>query len=265
MLFSRLSRMRQAHLLRRRHLSSAQWHRIIDDMPSLAGLSAVERVHLQTLTQQFLRHKTLNGVQGLRLSPDMRLRIAAQACLLILHLDFSYFDGWHEVIVYPGGFRIRHSAMDEAGLVSEQTPALSGEAWQQGPVILSWEDARRDMRGAHPGQNVVLHEFAHKLDMLSGSANGSPPMHPDMPQAEWTAALSDAYARLQRQIGRRHTCINPYAATNPGEFFAVVSEYFFTDPRRLYRVCPRVYEQLRRYYRQDPLKRLQRLRRAPRD
>ena len=252
MLFSRLKRMRMAHRLRRQHISSAQWHALIDSIRSLRRLSAVERTHLQTLTLQFLKHKTINGVQGLSVSPQMRLRIAAQACLLILHLDFSYFDNWHEVVLYPGSFRVRHPLTTENGLVNEQAATLSGEAWQQGPVILSWDDAQRDMQGKRPGSNVVIHEFAHKLDMLSGSANGSPPMHPDMSQAAWTKALSTAYERLQHELGHRHTCINPYGATNPGEFFAVISEYFFTAPQQLFRRCPKVYQQLRLFYRQDP-------------
>lgn len=258
MLFSRLRRMQEARLLRRNHIPTREWHALIDGIAVLRGLDAVERVHLQALVLQFLKHKTINGVQGMQIDRRVRLGIAAQACLLILNLDFGYFDGFHEVVVYPGGFRVRQPVTDGSGLVSDQTMGLSGQAWQQGPVILSSEDIRPDMKGAHPGSNVVIHEFAHKLDMLSGSANGAPPLHPDMAPVEWSEALSSAYARLQRQAGRRHPCINPYGASNPAEFFAVISEYFFTAPRHLQQVCPRVYRQLKRYYRQDPGRRAQR-------
>ena len=259
MLFSRLKRMRQARLLRRRHLSLREWEATVQGIGVLRGLDPVERVHLELLVLEFLEHKTINGVQGMRIDRQVRLAIAAQACLLILNLDFSYFDGFHEVVVYPGGFRVRQTVMDEAGLVSEQPMGLSGQAWRQGPVILSWDNVQRDMKGRHPGSNVVIHEFAHKLDMLSGSANGAPPLHPDMSPREWREALSSAYRRLQQQAGRRHACIDPYGASNPAEFFAVASEYFFSAPQRLRQACPEVYRQLQRYYRQDPAQRLRRV------
>ena len=146
--------------------------------------------------------------------------------------------------------------MDENGVAHQTRQALSGEAWQRGPVILSWQ-ATADA-GALDGENLVLHEFAHKLDMLSGRANGMPPLHPDMPVADWTATLSEAFEHLRCNVEHHHRPhINAYAATNPAEFFAVICEYFFTAPGILHRYCPEVYRQLKVYFRQDTLERYQ--------
>jgi len=164
------------------------------------------------------------------------------------------YDGWVEIVVYPGAFRVRREAVDEFGIVHEEARALSGESWGRGPVILSWEDVQRDSFTPQPGRNVVIHEFAHKLDMQNGRANGMPPLPPGMPVEEWTAALSEAYARLQQHLAdNQRPAIDPYAATDPAEFFAVVCEYFFTDPQTLRTHCSAVYEQLRGYFRQNPL------------
>ncbi len=248
---------RQRRELARHPLPLRAWHEAIDGIHCLQGLSAVELAHLRERVVQFLHRKTLNGVQGLALTRQMRLQIAAQACLPILHLDMDYYDGWHEVVVYPDSFRVHHTVSDDIGLVSEQDVLLSGEAWGQGPVILAWADIARELAHPRPGANVVIHEFAHKLDMLNGRANGMPPLHPDMPIEDWTHALSAAYRQLQHRIERHHRgCINPYGATSPAEFFAVLSEYFFTAPWQLQHDCPDVYGQLKAFYRQDPLARL---------
>ncbi|MEJ2554168.1 MAG: zinc-dependent peptidase, partial [Gammaproteobacteria bacterium] len=147
-----------------------------------------------------------------------------------------------------------------SGVVHRTRRALGGESWGQGPVILSWRDAQPD---AHPhghGSNVILHEFAHKLDMLNGAANGMPPLHGDMSRSAWTAALSSAYDDLYHQLLRyHHTAIDPYAAESPAEFFAVLTETFFELPQRLQETYPAVYEVFRQFYRQDPLLRSQAL------
>jgi Mlc titration factor MtfA (ptsG expression regulator) len=185
----------------------------------------------------------------------MRIAIAAQACLLILNLDIDYFDNWAEVIVYPGAFRVNHEQRDANGLVHNEASILSGESWLRGPVILSWEDVERDSYHAHTGRNVVLHEFAHKLDGRNGVANGLPPLRHGMKQNDWSAALSASYEALCKQVETGHTTlINAYAATNPAEFFAVVSEYFFTAPDMLEKCCPAVHGQLMMFYRQPQLR-----------
>jgi len=218
-----------------------------------SGLSTTEKNHLRELTTLFLHRKALNGVQGLRVSTEMAVSIAAQACLLILKLGLDYYDGWVEVVLYPNAFRVTRDSSDATGVVSHEELALSGESWSRGEVILSWDDVAAARSAPRPGHNVVVHEFAHKLDMLNGSANGMPPLHLDMAREQWTAAFSDAFDHLRQQLAHHHPDINSYGATNPAEFFAVVSEYFFTDPQRLLELYPKVYRQLALFYRQEPV------------
>ena len=220
------------------------------------GLSAVERAHLRELTTLFLHRKRFVGADGLLVSPVMAVTIAAQACLLILKLGLSDYDGWSEVIIYPGAFKVARNHVDQIGLVSAQTRTLSGESWLRGPVILSWDDVGHELETGPAGHSVVTHEFAHKLDMRNGRANGMPPLHGDMVRAEWTVAFARAFDHLQQRMAHHHRpAINGYAATDPAEFFAVVSELFFSAPQLLNTEYPRVYDQLVLFYRQDPLAR----------
>lgn len=221
------------------------------------GLSAVERAHLRALSTLFLHHKGFSGAQGLNVSKEMALAVAAQACLPILNLDLSFYGGWIEVLIYPGAFRVCRDVTDAAGVVSRQEQALGGESWQQGPVILAWDGVAAGLEEPLSGRNLVVHEFAHKLDMLNGRANGMPPLHSGMDRRHWTGDFSDAFAYLQQQLSHHHRPgIDAYAATSPAEFFAVASEYFFTAPEVLRDEFPGVYEQLRLFYRQDPGMRL---------
>jgi Mlc titration factor MtfA (ptsG expression regulator) len=187
----------------------------------------------------------------------MRVCIAAQACMLILNLDLDWYRGWHEVIVYPDEFVADYEYVDEAGVAHHVREPMSGESWLAGPVILSWADAGRPDAGG--GYNVVIHEFAHKLDMLNGDANGFPPLHSDMSRAEWSKTFSAAYDAFCLHVERhRQTAIDPYGAENPGEFFAVLSEAFFEIPLAVRDDFPGVYGQLAAFYRQDPAARLDR-------
>ena len=228
------------------------WGTLMREADIFSGLSAVEKAHLRELTTLFLHRKALSGVRGLTVSSEMAVVMAAQACLLILKLGLGYYDGWVEVVIYPGAFRVARDSADATGLVSHQEQALSGESWSRGPVILSWDDVAAELAVSRPGHNVVVHEFAHKLDMLNGSANGMPPLHPDMEQQQWTDIFSGAFNHLQQQLAHHHPGINSYGATAPAEFFAVTSEYFFTDPQLLHYQYPAVYGQLALFYRQDP-------------
>jgi Mlc titration factor MtfA (ptsG expression regulator) len=221
----------------------------------------------------FLHSKQISGAHGLVVTHEMRLLIAAQACILILGLDLDYYAGWVEVIVYPGEFLRHYEYVDDDGVVHDLAEPASGESWLGGPVILSWEDTAAAESGT--GYNVVIHEFAHKLDMLNGEANGFPPLHSGMSQRAWSDAFSAAYAEFQLEVldaeadeaiapdfflphdaepcGDR--CLDPYAAEDPAEFFAVVSEAFFEMPLMVKRLFPAVYEQLALFYRQDPAQR----------
>jgi hypothetical protein len=251
---NRLQRWWQQRFLRKHRIPLPLWETALSQVPLLARLDSTERHRLRELASHFLHNKSIGGVQGLVVSDEMRVVIAAQACLLILNLDLDYFDGWREVIVYPDSFVVAHEQHDAAGVVHRTRHALGGEAWGQGPVILSWRDLQP---GTHPhghGANVILHEFAHKLDMLNGAANGMPPLHAEMSRPAWTEALASAYDDLHHRLQHHHpTAIDPYAAENPAEFFAVVTETFFELPRLLHESYPQVYEVCKQFYRQDPL------------
>ena len=213
------------------------------------GLTADERRRLRDTVILFLHDKSIRGAGGLNIDDGMRLMIAAQACILVLNLDIDFFRGWVEVIVYPDEFVPTIEYTDDDGIVHVEREARAGEAWLQGPVILSWAD----VAPATEGVNVVIHEFAHKLDMLNGDANGFPPLHAGMDRKAWVAAFTDAYADFCRRVDAdEDLAIDPYAAESPGEFFAVVSEVFFDLPRAVLDAYPQVYAQLRDFYRQDP-------------
>ncbi len=245
-------------ILRHHPIADESWFGVTRRIDLVQALIPADRARLRELATLFLHAKSFTGVQGLTITDEIRVSVAAQACLEILNLESETFTGWIEIVVYPGAFRVAREAMDEDGVVHEEANALSGESWSRGPVILSWEDVCRDSFSPRPGRNVVIHEFAHKLDMLSGRANGMPPLHPDMPVADWTAALSEAFEHLRCNVEHHHRPhINAYAATNPAEFFAVICEYFFTAPGILHRYCPEVYRQLKAYFRQDALERYQ--------
>ncbi len=251
-----LARHHRARTIHTQKIPFDLWLQACRRVELLRRLTAPERARLRLLTTLFLHEKHINGVQGLVLNREMEVIIAAQACVLILNLGLDQFDGWVEVVVYPGAFRVPREIPDDNGVVDEEEQALDGESWQRGPVILSWASIEQELAGGRAGRNLVLHEFSHKLDMLNGRANGFPPLHPEMDLQRWTAVLSQAFTRLQDQVFHDEAaCIDDYAATNPAEFFAVISEYFFMSPNVLQHYCAEVYEQLSAYYRQDPLSR----------
>jgi Mlc titration factor MtfA (ptsG expression regulator) len=238
-------------ILKRHPIPHSIWQNVTRRVLVLKGLDEVQMAHLRELTTWFLRSKSINGVQGLDVTLSMRVAVAAQACLLILNLDIDYFDNWVEVILYPGAFRVNHEQRDAIGLVHNEASVLTGESWLRGPVILSWDDVERDTYHYQAGHNIVLHEFAHKLDGLNGVTNGMPPLRRGMSRKRWAEVLSEAYDILCLQVAAGESAfINPYAATSPAEFFAVLSEYFFTAPDILKNCCPSVHEQLTMFYRQ---------------
>ena len=248
-----LERFRTFRILKRHGLPDHEWHKVTRQLPLLASLNAKEKARLRKLSTLFIHRKVFSGVKGLEVTLVMKIVIAAQACLEILELGIGAFDGWTEIIVYPGAFKVEREMRDESGLVHNDSKALSGESWMRGPVIFSWEDVEHDSYTLQRGHNVVLHEFAHKLDMLNGRANGMPPLHPDMEIAEWTGSLSKAYERLTRRVKHNHDSINSYGTINPAEFFAVICEYFFTAPEVLVENYPEVYQLFKAYFRQDPM------------
>jgi Mlc titration factor MtfA (ptsG expression regulator) len=254
-MFEAYRRWRRKRILANAQLDDALWQATLAQLPFLAGLNEEERERLRQAVILFLHGKSVYGAGGLELDAAMPLLIAAQACILIMNLDAGYYDGWVEVIVYPDEFLPKSEYMDEDGIVHTDLAPRAGEAWLQGPVILSWADVAPRADGE--GVNVVIHEFAHKLDMLNGDANGFPPLHAGMSRRAWAAAFEAAFADFCARVdGEEETAIDPYAAESPAEFFAVMSEAFFELPQAVDADYPEVYAQLRLFYKQDPLARL---------
>lgn len=245
------SEWRRARILRRAAFDEALWHRTLQSLAFLRGLTRDEQDRLRRHVILFLHEKSIHGAGGLEIRDEMRTAIAAQACILILNLDLDYYRGWVEIIVYPSRFVAEFEYADEAGVVHKVRESMAGEAWERGPVILSWADASEP--GAGAGYNVVIHEFAHKIDMLNGDAEGFPPLHAGMDRQAWSRAFGAAFEDLRARLARgEHTLIDPYAAEHPSEFFAVASEAFFEEPLDMRASFPAVYDQLAQFYRQDP-------------
>lgn len=242
-------------IVSRSPVTEHQWQLAFRELPILNGLTAQERVELRKLAILFLHYKSLEGAHSLTITPEMALIIALQACLPILRLGFNWYDGWVSVIVYPAQFAPKRVYVDEIGLEHRTNSVLSGESWHKGPVILSWEDSQH--AGVVDGHNLVIHEFAHKLDILNGSANGFPPLHKGMQAANWSKAMTEAFDDFQSKSNNdKYVPIDDYAATSPAEFFAVLSEVFFERPDVLYTYYPQVYEQFKLFYKQNPLGRM---------
>jgi len=221
------------------------WQWIESDLPFLEFVPSEQHPRLRRLATEILREKEFHGARGVEVTDRMMLSIALQAALLILRLGSASYRGWVGIVVYPGDFVIPRSVVDEAGVVHEYQEAALGEAWQGGPVLLSWfpSDERSDQL------NVVIHEFAHKLDMANGEADGLPLLPPGMDAARWCACFERAYLDFVRRVeGGEHTAIDAYAAESPAEFYAVLSEAFFLMPLRLRAEYPAVYALLAELY-----------------
>ena len=230
-------------------IDDAQWQAAEYPLPFLDRLSDAERRRLRELAGQFIAEKEWSGARGLRLTAPMQLSIALQACLPILELGLDAYRGWVGVVVYPGDFLIPRRQMDEAGVVHEYADEVLGEAWEGGPVLVSWFENLAEIGDV----NVVIHEFAHKLDMTNGAVDGVPALPDGMSRQEWIAAFEPAYLDFCRRVDAgEDTAIDPYAAEHPAEFFAVASEVFFEAPDLLRDEYPAVYGRLARYFRQDP-------------
>lgn len=247
-----LKRLYTRYLLHRFAIKHDIWQTATEKLSLLQGLSSVEKAQLRELSTLFLHQKSIVGI-NIVITEGMRVNIAAQACLPILHLGLGLLSGWVEIVVYPSAFYTDRDEMDEYGVVHHSERVSIGEAWSRGPLVLSWDDIEHDILRGYQGHNVIIHEIAHKLDMLNGRCNGMPPLHYEMSIPEWTSAFSNAYSELNQTLDHHHrSCVNSYAATSPAEFFAVFSEYFFCAPDVLQTNFPKVYEQLRLYYKQDP-------------
>lgn len=251
-MFSAFRRWRRRRAADRMQISEAQWARVEARLPFLDYLPPDERPPLRQMALEFLADKQIHGAGGLVVSDDMVLSIALQACLPVLHIGLDAYADWVGIVVYPGDFVIPRSVTDEDGVVHEYDDEVLGEAWEGGPVILSWFDETEALDGV----NVVIHEFAHKLDMGNGEVDGFPALPPDMSTTAWTAAFQAAYDDFCARVDAgEETTLDPYGSEHPAEFFAVMSEAFFETPGLLKTEYPAIYDQLAEYYRQDPARR----------
>ena len=253
--FGALKRWRRARVLRATHIDEPLWQRTVQRYACTRALTAQESRRLRDWVLLFLHDKAIHGARGLMVDDEMRLAIAVQACMLILGLDLDYYRGWVEIIVYPDEFVARYDYVDEDGVAHAVAEPMTGESWMHGPVIVSWADAGKTSESPY---NVVIHEFAHKLDMLNGAANGFPPLHRDMSRQEWADAFGAAYADFCKRVDDfgSELPMDEYAAESPAEFFAVTTETFFEAPLELKAFYPAIYEQLSRFFRQDPAARV---------
>ena len=258
-MFDWFRRRRRERVLRDAAIPQELWDEARAALPFLAPFDADELARLRALAVLFLDDKAIVGARGHVVTPVQRVVIAIEACVLVLNLDLAWFDDFENIIVYPDEFTPGWEYEDEAGVVHTQEGPLAGEAMPRGPVILSWPDVAASADWDVAGMNLVIHEFAHKMDMRSGEANGCPPLPPDIPQKLWVAKLGAAYEHFSARVRLgRHTHIDPYAAEHPAEFFAVLAEVFFADPWCLRREYRGVYELYVRFFRQDPAARLDR-------
>jgi Mlc titration factor MtfA (ptsG expression regulator) len=220
-------------------------------------LTADEQAELCGHIQVFLAEKRFEGCGGLEVTDEIRVTIAALACVLLLHRDTDYFPLMRSVLVYPQHFFTELTTESDDGIVCEEIADREGESWHRGPVVLSWEDVEHDAAAPDDGVNVVFHEFAHQLDSESGAEDGAPLLPERSMVGDWARILGREYERLIDDVeNRRPHLIDEYGASDPAEFFAVVSELFFEMPAALARHHPEIYELMRRFYRQDPAARL---------
>jgi len=251
-----LRRWRERRVLRNAALPDALWRDACDALPFLAMYTADERARLRDLVVLFLDAKSIVGAQGHEVTPLQRTVIALQACVPVLNLDLALYDGFENIVVYPGEFVPGVEYEDEFGVVHRRDDALAGEAMHLGPVVLSWPDVEASADWDAAQMNLVIHEFAHKIDMADGDANGCPPLPDAKARNAWHVTMTRAYEHFARRVdGGEDTAIDPYAAEAPAEFFAVLSEVFFAEPTLLHAEYPRVYDAFRDFYRQDPLAR----------
>jgi Mlc titration factor MtfA (ptsG expression regulator) len=236
----------------------AEWEAYIDrNLPHYARLSPQEKQKLRDEVQVFVAEKNWEGCGGLVVTDEMKVAIAAQACLMALGLEGEPFRGVLSILIYPAGFAVPEHHTHEGTSIVGESERL-GEAWYRGPVILSWAEIAEDAEHAGDGRNLVWHEFAHQVDMLDRSINGTPPLATRAERLRWYEVMTTEFEQLRRNARRRRaTLLDKYGADSEAEFFAVASECFFDCPVELRDEHPRLYELLRDYYRQDPAARLE--------
>lgn len=240
--FRRLTRNRVA-------IPDDAWQAACGDIALTACLPAPARVQLRSHVERFLHDKRFAAAGGLELDDDACLRIAILACLPVTGLGYDWLRGWREIIVYPAQFRVHRQEHDEqSGVVSESHDWMAGEAWQQGPLILSLDDIHADLAEPFAGFNLVAHEIAHKLDMLDGHADGVPPLA-GAAREHWRQDFQHEFNAFVAAVeAEQPTALDPYAAQAPDEFFAVASETYFSAPALLAQAHPAIHRHLKAFY-----------------
>lgn len=231
----------------------APWLAILQQsLPVYAALPPEQQVKLQDMVKFFIARKKYYGCGGLTITDEMRVVIAAEACLLVLYRGGALYPKLKSILVYPTAFRVDRQEHQSDGTVASGGHSLLGESWSNGRVILSWDDVTRGIADFSDGHNVVLHEFAHQLDAESGTTNGAPPLRSNSYRA-WASIFTKNFEDLElRSFRGLETVMDEYGATNPAEFFAVATETFFEKPHQLQKRRPELYEELQRYYQVDP-------------
>jgi Mlc titration factor MtfA (ptsG expression regulator) len=239
-------------LLRPVPIDDALWRDAIAHVPFVSPLDDARRAKLHTLASRFLHEKTITPIGDLALDDAQRVQLAALCCLPLIEFGPEGLHGWSQLLVYPDAFRVNRTHVDAAGVMHEWDDELIGEAWESGPVIVSWADIQADFASPRDGFCVAVHEIAHKLDALDGVLDGTPPL-PRTWQRDWANDFQKAYDTFADLVDRnRRTEIDPYAAEAPEEFFAVCTEYHFSAPALLRRSLPTVAAHLERLYGPSP-------------
>ena len=251
-MFAWLRRRRRSAIVRRPF--PIEWRALIEkNVPFIGGLGPEDRQALEGHVQVFLAEKRFEGCGGLRITDEVRVTIAAQACILLLHRETDYYPELVSILVYPTTYLVHGSQRTPEGLVAEGPEARLGESWARDVVVLAWDSVLSGAADIHDGHNVVLHEFAHQLDQEGGMGSGAPVLPRRSMYLAWARVLGHDFDQLVRDVAHHHrTLIDRYGATNPAEFFAVVTETFFEKPRQLRSRHPDLYAQLKEFYHQDP-------------
>jgi MtfA peptidase len=233
----------------------APWREILKRrVPIVRTLPVDLQLELKRLIQVFLAEKAFIGCDGLVIDDEIRVTIAAQACLLILKRPRGYYPKLREILVYPGSFVVEREHTDGIGVAHHARQVLAGESWERGQVVLSWHDTLEGAAKPDDGQNVVIHEFAHQLDQETGAANGAPMLVRRAHYAQWSRVLAAEFRYLKGMIAlQQESLFSDYGASDPAEFFAVISEVFFEQPARMADEHPALYQQLVLFYDLDPL------------
>lgn len=254
MLFTWLTERRRARILEEPF--PGEWGRIIErNVAHWRGLDDEERRRLRELVQVFVAEKHWEGCGGLEMTDEIRVTVAAEACLLLLGRDHDLYDDVESILVYPSTVVAAERVagiFERGGAVVEESEAILGQAHQGGPVILVWDAVKRGARDPDDGRNVVFHEFAHKIDMLGGEVDGTPPLESAAERRSWAEVCSEVFLALKDRDPDVRRVLDPYGAKNEAEFFAVATESFFERPEALKKALPELYALLADFYRQDP-------------